>query len=115
MARKPVAPIKSFEVTINGDKWKILLATKKEFKRVWPETTAVTEYAHKKGVRQITFHTGDRTRDSIAHELLHAYASYFDFSNMSYGAIEEKFCEVIGKKYRTFHRLVNKIARRLQR
>lgn len=112
MDKKLVTLVDSFVVTINNDRWVINLYRASHFSCLWPDTLGITDYDHKKKRRNINLPSSKTSKDTIAHELMHAYLSYHNFSKTSYGVIEEKVCEVIGKKHRLICELTDKIYKR---
>lgn len=105
--------MKKFKVKICGDLWEVRLYPTKVFTTQFTDCLAITHYHHNKKLRTMTFCYRHRDIDTIVHEVTHAYLSYFDFSQMSYGAIEEKFCEILGKKLRHIAKVSKTIRRRL--
>lgn len=106
MGKQLVVPDLKFTVSIKGQRWKINVYTVTKFDKFSPGDVGLTSYNHKKGLRSIHFRGRTPSRDTIAHELLHAYLSYYDFSRTSYGKIEESICEEIGKSYKRLFELV---------
>ncbi len=113
MDKEQVMPCLRFQIMINKQRWTIKLYTPARFNKLWPDTLGVTEYDHKKGLRRISFKKHKISKDTVAHELMHAYLSYKDYSKYSYGKIEESICEVIGKKHKPLYHITNRLFSRL--
>lgn len=109
MARKAVKPKLQFTIRLNKQPWVVRLYTKVNFERRWGNCTAITEYEHKTPDLAISFKGPRVSRDTIAHELFHAYCSYKDLTNLTAHTVEERHAELIGKKYRTLAALTDKI------
>lgn len=104
---------RTFNATIRGDKWVINLYPNRVFKSLFKGCLAITEYHHRKKLRTINFCYKHRDIDTIIHEVTHAYLSYTDFSQMSYGQIEEVFCEILGKRIQSILKVSRSLKRRL--
>lgn len=120
MAKKSIVPKQHHKIKINGDIWNIYLFTYTDFVSLWDGCCGITHYEHrhftkKKKELSINFRGPKVSRDTIVHELMHAYLSYHDFSKVSYGSIEEKICEIMGKKYKVLYTLANKLYTALNR
>lgn len=63
--------------------------------------------------RTINFRGPKVSKDTIAHELMHAFLSYRRFTTKSWNRMEENYCEVIGKHYDRLYKLTNKIYNKL--
>lgn len=107
--------MRKFRVTINGDKWIVKLLPHKEFKKDWPNTEAVTVYKHADKIREIIFSDKYFTKGHVVHEVLHAYFSYCDLSNKSYGTVEEDICEYLDDRFTHVNRVINNIYGKLAR
>lgn len=115
MDKKQVKPSLKFSIIINKERWTINLFTGGKFDTLWPDAIGITHYDHKSGHRSISFKSDAITRDTVAHELFHAYLAHKDYSKVSYAAIEESICEVIGKKHKVLARLTDRIFKKLTR
>lgn len=109
MGKKSLKHSHSFTVKLNGDTWKIYVYTYKNFPEVWKDAIGVADYDHTKKRFGIHLRGPKISRDTIAHELFHAYVSYKDYSRLKPADIEEHFCELIGKKYKILYQLTEKI------
>lgn len=109
MGRKSVRPKLQFKMMLNKQPWVVKLYTHRNFVKKWKNCVAITEYLHKKNDLSISFKGPIVSRDTIAHELMHAYLSYKDFTKLTPHTIEERVCEVIGKKHKTLYLLTNKV------
>lgn len=108
--------IRQFKVQICNEKWNVRLLSTKEFReRYGKGTMGITEYSHraKPPQRDITFQPNHKDKDTIMHEVLHAYLSYRDTSSMSYGQIEEAMCEFLPKNHHYIKRVVDNIIKKL--
>lgn len=99
--------LKRFRVKIKGEWWYIHLLRTRTFnekfsKKMW----AVTVYDHskRKPSREIFFKPRCTDRNTVMHEVIHAYFSYIETSRKSYGEMEEIFCEFLPKY---LNRIVN--------
>lgn len=114
MASEEVKPKTSFKVMINGDAWTINFYTKASFEKKWKNCVGITEYEHKTPDLVINFKGPRVSRDTVAHELVHALLSYKDYTRLKPDTIEERFCEVMGKKYKILYLLTEEIYYKLQ-
>lgn len=103
---------KRLTIKIHGDMWNIVLYPRLVFERIYPDTLGLTTYDHKKGLRDI-YLRNPVSCDTIAHELLHVYASYKDFRGKRPSGVEEDICELFGKAHKTIERLIKKINKEL--
>lgn len=107
--------MKRLTVTINGDKWKVALMDAKSFRaKHGSGTDAITVYHHVKNYRTIDFKDTTLLKSTVVHEVTHAYLSYIDLSKFSYGAVEEKFCDLLGYKAHLILRVSETIWRSLR-
>lgn len=115
MAKKEVTPKLRFTIRLNKQYWVVNLYTKGDFESKWPDDVGIAKYDHTKikGERGLHFKGPRVCKDTIAHELLHAYFSYTDFSKLSEPDMEEKMCEIMGKKYKTLYALTEAVYVRL--
>ena len=91
--------LRQLRVKINGDVWRVRYLKTKTFNKLHGKhNAAMTWYNHKKKKRIIDFKCSDFCKTHVTHEVVHAYLSYFDFSRMSYGRIEEKMADLFGNK-----------------
>lgn len=109
MAKKEVTPKLSFKIKINKDSWTVNLYTKADFERKWKGCVGITEYEHKTPDLSINLRGPRVSKDTVLHELLHAYLSYKNYSKLTSHTIEERFCELIGKKHAVIGALADKI------
>lgn len=103
-----------FKISIRGDIWTILVFTKKEFEKGYPATLACTIYDHRTNFRTIEFSYAGASKDTIAHELLHAYLSYYNCRKRKFTSIEEDFCEILGKIHKRYYRLINFVYKKIK-
>ncbi len=113
MAKKEVKPKLTFKIRINKDDWTVNLYTEGDFQRKWKGRCAITEYEHKTPYLAINFEGPRVSRDTILHEVLHAFLSYKDYSKLTAHTIEERFCELIGKKHKIMGVIADRIYTRL--
>lgn len=114
MAKKQVAPKLQFRIMLNKQLWVVYLYTKANFAKFSPGNEGLTRYDHKKNKYFDIHFAGPRvSKDTISHELLHAYMSYRDYSKLTPAKLEEAVCELIGKKHKTLYMLTEKIHARL--
>lgn len=109
MARKEVKPKLQFNIRLNKQRWVVKLYTKSKFEKKWEGCEAITEYEHETPDLCISFKGPRVSRDTIAHELFHAYLSYKDFSKLKPHTIEERVCELLGKKHKILYRLTESV------
>lgn len=112
---KHYEPRVKFKIMINKDLWTVRIFNPKDFNAQYGACDAITEYKHKSGLRLLSFQGRKVSKDTIAHELTHAYLSYKDFSRKSYGQIEEETCEVMGKHHKHLYRLVGRIYKEVRK
>ena len=88
---------KSFNETIHGDEWKIVLLDPDKFSKVYGETTAAITLTDEK---QIIFSTETINLIVVLHEIFHAYASYLciDSAHVDSTQAEEIFAELFGSQ-----------------
>jgi hypothetical protein len=104
--------MRTISVTINGEKWKATLMNEFEFvDKHGSGYSGMTHYDHKKKLRTMDFCSPGLSKSTVVHEVAHAYMSYFDLSRMSYGAIEEKICDMLGYKARYILRVADTIGK----
>lgn len=113
MDKTKIKPIKSFIVSIKGDKWHVGLLSKTIFEQFFGDCMGVTTVTDKGNRKQIFLKGPKVSRDTIAHELLHAFLWWRQFKGKSYGVIEEETCEEIGKSYKRLYFLTNFIYKRI--
>lgn len=106
---KKAVPTKKFTVRLNKEKWTVLFYTPKQFEKLFKDAVGVCDYNHRTGMRNLLFRGPKVSKDTIAHELCHAYLSYRDMSRCSVEDVEEHVCETIGKKYKILFELTNYI------
>lgn len=116
MGKQQIKPKLIFKIKINGETWYIRYCVPSEFDKHYLGCIGITEYDHKSDTqRDITFRGSKVSRDTIAHELVHAYLSYYDLSKKTPNAMEEKICEILGKKYKHLYNLTNYIYNTIRR
>jgi hypothetical protein len=115
MAKKEVKPQLKFTIRINKQPWVVNLYTKSNFDRKWRGCEAITEYEHKTPDLAISFRGPRVSLDTVLHEVLHAFLSYKDYSKLTPHTIEERFCELIGKKHKVIGNIALKIHSKLKR
>lgn len=107
--------IKTFRVQLDGEWWIVGLFTPKEFVKLHGEgCLGITVYDHALHSRELHFISNQLTKNTIAHELTHAYLSHYSFKaknnkRKSDSRIEEDFCELIGGVNRRIHELTEEI------
>ena len=82
---------------------------------MYDDCIAVCEFDHKKKDLEIKFSGPKVSQDTVAHELFHALLSYHNFSRYTPAKMEERLCEIVGKKHKVFHRLTNLVYKKLTR
>lgn len=116
MAKKQVKPRLKFKVMLNKQLWVVNLYTAANFEKMWPDAIALARYDHiKNKYFELNFAGPKVSKDTIAHEIWHAYMSYKDYSRRTPAKLEEDVCELIGKKYRTLYKLTESIYNRLSK
>jgi hypothetical protein len=113
--KKQPRPVVQFHEIIKGERWTIKFYTKKVFWEVWEGQEGVCHYNHSIGYRTINFKTHNLNKDTIAHELFHAYFSYKETRGKTYAQVEEIACEEVGKRYKRIYQLTNKIYKRYKK
>lgn len=115
-------PIKQFTVIINGHKWTVKQYSNAQYENSISEgTLALTVYSHSriKPVREILFSVSGSDRDTVAHEVLHAFLSYesfkkrYDIKNTK-DRVEEIICESFGKNHPKINKVIEQIYKRLK-
>lgn len=104
-----------FTISIKGEKWKVKLLHESEFVKYWPGYLGVTVFSSAKESKVIYLKGPRVSRDTIAHELLHAFLHNRHFGGMSCGQIEESVCEEVGKSHKKIYQLTNHIHKKLTR
>jgi len=105
MGLKQVKPSAHFVVNICGDRWKVNLFSHAKFNKLFGECMGICVYQHNINYRTINFRGPKVSRDTIAHELTHAFLSYKYFGNCKAATIEERVCEATGKSYKRLYQL----------
>lgn len=100
MDASKIKPVLEFSIRLNGDVWIIRKYTAVNFTRLYKDCVGITEYNHRGREFFISFKSTHISKDTIAHELMHAFLSYRDFRKRSPDFIEESVCEVVGKKWK---------------
>lgn len=115
MGRKQITPKLKFNIKLKGDIWVVMLYTKSSFIKLYKNNLGICEYSHKQNDLSISFRGPNVSKDTIAHELMHAYLSYRDFSKNSSHTIEERVCEDIGRYYGKIYLITEKLYAKLNR
>lgn len=102
-------------ITILGDKWVIYLISKEQMKKLdgYTSTEAIT-YPQ---LRRIYFQDRFFTKDTVAHEVFHAYKSYLCLeaaTEMGLGSLEEIMCEMYAKYRYKMEKTTKEIYRKLK-
>lgn len=98
-----------FKVSIRGEPWIIKVYTHGQFTKMYPYDVACTTYDHKSNFRVIEFSYPHASKNTIAHELWHAYMSYYYCRKRKFDAIEEDLAEIIGRIQPRLNELVQYI------
>lgn len=106
---------KPFFVSIDGQKWKVITVPRAKFLAAWPDADAVTVYDHTKRVREFYFTKTALSKNTVAHEITHAYLSHIVYSDVSKSEFEELFCETVGKNYNRIKHLTEEIYRKIKK
>lgn len=103
---------KSFKIQINNEWWTVFLFTHTSFVKLHGDgVLGITEYNHDINFREIHFRS-PTTKDTIAHELNHAFLSHYNPSGKKWegsNGIEEHVCEQAGKNYKKIYDMTDEI------
>lgn len=110
--KRPPRPSLTLQAFINGEYWPVYVYTEVEFDRFWPGAMGVTLMG---ATPSINLRSLKVSKDTIAHELTHAYLAKKNFKGRSYGKIEEAIAEMIGQHYRDIYRLTNTLWKAIQK
>lgn len=103
-------PRLQFKIKICGDSWIVRMFDSKHWPKVWNDCIGLTESIHTKKKLYINFKGPKVTKDTIAHELTHAFITYKCYSTRTpHLTVEENFCELMGKKYKFLYLLTEAI------
>lgn len=110
---------KKTNVNIYGDKWIVHLSNQEEYVNAFGKSScALTTYSHDKGERYFFFSEADTTKNTVVHEVMHAYFSYQcidSVGKLSLDKMEEVFCEFVANNLQRIIKTSNQVYRFINR